>query len=227
MPLPRRAHRVRTGCVPCKQRRKKCDERKPTCSGCDRNQLLCTWPDPNKREKPRHVKKRILGSTPAEQLQSILLRDEEERSCLAADVLLPLGSQPATFPCPELPRIVRAGSSLTLTLYGHFVHSTVPNLAIRQGARNPWASLALPYAHSSEMFLHACLAISSAHIERKSPAARISGYIHYGKAMQGLKYGLTSYVKGQGLLLPLLMTSLALVLYEVSSTLGGLLPDAM
>ncbi|KAH6962468.1 fungal-specific transcription factor domain-containing protein [Ilyonectria sp. MPI-CAGE-AT-0026] len=39
--------RVRTGCLSCRWRRKKCDERKPICRGCERNKLTCQWPHPN------------------------------------------------------------------------------------------------------------------------------------------------------------------------------------
>lgn len=36
--------RVRTGCLTCRGRKKKCDERKPVCTGCSRNHLTCCWP---------------------------------------------------------------------------------------------------------------------------------------------------------------------------------------
>lgn len=35
--------RTKTGCLTCRDRRKKCDERWPICSGCDRNLLTCCW----------------------------------------------------------------------------------------------------------------------------------------------------------------------------------------
>ncbi|RYP59764.1 hypothetical protein DL770_010147 [Monosporascus sp. CRB-9-2] len=35
--------RVRTGCLTCRTRKKKCDESKPACSGCKRNKLACRW----------------------------------------------------------------------------------------------------------------------------------------------------------------------------------------
>jgi len=38
--------RVKTGCLTCRQRRKKCDEREPVCTGCTRNFLECDWPSP-------------------------------------------------------------------------------------------------------------------------------------------------------------------------------------
>lgn len=36
--------RVRTGCLTCRRRKKKCDEQKPRCKGCSRNDLDCSWP---------------------------------------------------------------------------------------------------------------------------------------------------------------------------------------
>ncbi|KAJ5106898.1 hypothetical protein N7456_003573 [Penicillium angulare] len=35
--------RNRDGCIVCRRRRKRCDLRKPTCGGCERNALLCRW----------------------------------------------------------------------------------------------------------------------------------------------------------------------------------------
>ncbi|KAH7144498.1 fungal-specific transcription factor domain-containing protein [Dactylonectria estremocensis] len=36
--------RSRTGCLTCRRRKKKCDEQKPACGGCERNMLDCNWP---------------------------------------------------------------------------------------------------------------------------------------------------------------------------------------
>jgi hypothetical protein len=45
MILDRGKHtRSRNGCITCKARKKKCDEVKPRCAGCRRNQLVCEWP---------------------------------------------------------------------------------------------------------------------------------------------------------------------------------------
>ncbi|KAF4630823.1 hypothetical protein G7Y89_g7321 [Cudoniella acicularis] len=50
---PRSACRLRTssGCFMCRKRRKKCDERKPRCAGCTRNNLKCVWPAPKSIEE--------------------------------------------------------------------------------------------------------------------------------------------------------------------------------
>ena len=42
--------RVRTGCLTCRARKKKCDEAKPVCAGCKRNKLACQWPTPSQRD---------------------------------------------------------------------------------------------------------------------------------------------------------------------------------
>ncbi|KAG5914209.1 hypothetical protein E4U42_000623 [Claviceps africana] len=37
--------RVRTGCLACRQRRRKCDERKPSCTSCQTRRVQCAYPD--------------------------------------------------------------------------------------------------------------------------------------------------------------------------------------
>lgn len=46
MGTPRRKAftRAKTGCLTCRERRKKCDELKPSCTGCTRNFIHCRWP---------------------------------------------------------------------------------------------------------------------------------------------------------------------------------------
>lgn len=75
----RRAPRTRTGCLPCRLRRKKCEEQKPICIGCERNHLLCSWPsiDPSsdriatlnsteqpERQNSRHWMKELSSGRP-------------------------------------------------------------------------------------------------------------------------------------------------------------------
>lgn len=40
----RKITRTKTGCLCCRRRKKKCDEAKPGCSGCVRNNLQCVYP---------------------------------------------------------------------------------------------------------------------------------------------------------------------------------------
>lgn len=51
--------RSRTGCFTCRSRKKKCNEARPICSGCRRNDLECCWPAPvssAKRPKEGNIK---------------------------------------------------------------------------------------------------------------------------------------------------------------------------
>lgn len=51
--------RSRTGCFTCRSRKKKCNEARPICSGCRRNDLECRWPAPQssaKRPKEGQIK---------------------------------------------------------------------------------------------------------------------------------------------------------------------------
>lgn len=47
--------RTTTGCFMCRQRRKKCNEQKPRCAGCMRQDFKCVWPAPESiAEKSSH-----------------------------------------------------------------------------------------------------------------------------------------------------------------------------
>jgi hypothetical protein len=35
--------RCKTGCIPCRQRKKKCDESKPECRACEKNNIVCHY----------------------------------------------------------------------------------------------------------------------------------------------------------------------------------------
>ncbi|EEU37255.1 uncharacterized protein NECHADRAFT_37042 [Fusarium vanettenii 77-13-4] len=54
-PRPRRPKpvlRVKTGCLTCRNRKKKCDEARPVCAGCLRNKIDCRWPDSSYHSPP-------------------------------------------------------------------------------------------------------------------------------------------------------------------------------
>lgn len=57
--------RTRTGCLTCRKRRIKCDERKPHCSNCERSKKLCLGyellPGPNKRRSLEQDQQRKPG----------------------------------------------------------------------------------------------------------------------------------------------------------------------
>ncbi|KAH4596339.1 hypothetical protein HBH82_231400 [Parastagonospora nodorum] len=59
------AHRTKTGCRTCRRRKKKCDERRPACSNCTNNNLLCegyaskvSWQEKHARKPPSPLQAR-------------------------------------------------------------------------------------------------------------------------------------------------------------------------
>ncbi|PHH89832.1 hypothetical protein CDD83_5158 [Cordyceps sp. RAO-2017] len=46
--------RSKTGCLTCRQRKKKCDETRPSCASCTRSALDCVWPERPDAPKPRY-----------------------------------------------------------------------------------------------------------------------------------------------------------------------------
>ncbi|KAL3463496.1 fungal-specific transcription factor domain-containing protein [Aspergillus heterothallicus] len=63
----RPAHlRTKTGCLPCRQKRKKCDERKGTCGSCERRWLKCIWPSQGATVGPGEIGSKHLQSSPLE-----------------------------------------------------------------------------------------------------------------------------------------------------------------
>ncbi|KAE8136432.1 hypothetical protein BDV38DRAFT_272031 [Aspergillus pseudotamarii] len=60
--------RTRTGCLECRNRRKKCDEVSPQCGGCARKGLKCTWPSHNSQSLDRRRRGANLDTTINENL---------------------------------------------------------------------------------------------------------------------------------------------------------------
>ncbi|KAL4887679.1 fungal-specific transcription factor domain-containing protein [Aspergillus karnatakaensis] len=56
------APRSKTGCLTCRQRKKKCDERKSTCAACHRNNLVCRWQPADAVAPTRRPRRRRLLS---------------------------------------------------------------------------------------------------------------------------------------------------------------------
>lgn len=55
--------RTKTGCLPCRQQKKKCNERKPSCSDCSHYRRVCVWP--TVFQDGRHGKRRSRSPSPS------------------------------------------------------------------------------------------------------------------------------------------------------------------
>lgn len=85
MPPDRRVQRifrVRTGCLTCRRRKKKCDEARPICAGCQRNDLGCQWP-PNVPGRKDSAQDDEIRLSTTDQRRPSLLKNIEQLEELA------------------------------------------------------------------------------------------------------------------------------------------------
>ncbi|KAJ5948080.1 hypothetical protein N7466_001095 [Penicillium verhagenii] len=114
--------RTRTGCLQCRNRRKKCDELRPQCAGCRRNQLQCIWPSNEERKDGRIRQPRSTQSISFDQHVDGLSGVGTKSTSLAGPTLRPPVQMPSPFQLEEhcylyryfgsdiLPRLVRRNS---------------------------------------------------------------------------------------------------------------------
>ena len=190
-----------SGCSPCKARRKKCDGRKPTCMGCERNILLCSWAgsqEGNPHNDTSNSKTVIFSLT-------------------AQKNLLPKCSGVSKAPGLITTVVQHPISKL---LYEHWFSQTADSTSALRGTSNAFYTelpkLALRYP---DMVLPSLLAFSGVHYCNKypNPAVEEMAWSHLAQALRALKYAVTRHVaRSDGdMALPLLVTTLLMSLIEV------------
>lgn len=216
-PNPRRT-RVKTGCLTCRARRKKCDEQKPVCAGCKRNKITCSWVwDGQPRMsnlgirlqariteetgiplKPSNGRpdRSIRRSTPSDNEQSASgsSGDNQYKSATAKAI----GSLP--FPLALEPRFQELFSTGSLKhpnsriLFEHYINETANLLSAMRGQKNPFITCVLPFAHTDSMVMDSVLAISGAHLSCKAPGSdmQLASATHYSLVLRQLQDKLNS-----------------------------------
>ncbi|KAK1547525.1 hypothetical protein CPAR01_01492 [Colletotrichum paranaense] len=97
--------RVRTGCLTCRGRKKKCDETKPCCRGCQRNGFDCQWPAPATARSSHPAPDRAASSSGAAR-QRPGTAAAAARSSKSPEANMAVASVPqSAFPSEELPSI--------------------------------------------------------------------------------------------------------------------------
>lgn len=124
--------RTRSGCLTCRRRRKKCDEKKPRCCNCDRNGLSCTWPSP--------LRFRVYGATRDGVFQEYRASRTTSPSVAGVDDEV---SQGTDSPAGEHWRPEKTSSSSPDTAVG-IPHSTAKAAHIYHSPRMRYPSLSRP-----------------------------------------------------------------------------------
>jgi hypothetical protein len=194
--------RTKTGCLTCRLRRKRCDEQKPVCRGCKRNELICSWPQ---QELPagssqRKVKRKSIppgaerslslsGTSPEEQLSSSLsdqdaqiqLEDETsaEHEPFEALFLRSLNNLRV-----DNMKAKALESPASRILFDHYLHRTTGVMSIYQGESNPFIARLLPIAIGNDLILQSVLAVSGIHYAAdNSISVSNAAWMHYGDTL--------------------------------------------
>lgn len=208
-----RLGRTRTGCLTCRHRRKKCDERRPVCVGCTRNKLTCSWPT-----RPAQA------STPSEAAAKRPLPHRDPADCISPDVpisdvvrelagahvysdhisIVAKGSEGGDLVrcgknafeyVPSLQFFLNNDRSsfyqpLSPLLLRHYIEKTSTLLVVKTPQTNPFINHLLPLAYFDDLIMHAVLALSGQHllsgVGENLEVQRTTLY-HYGLALRHVR----------------------------------------
>ncbi|KAF2671054.1 hypothetical protein BT63DRAFT_453433 [Microthyrium microscopicum] len=160
--------RSKTGCKTCRKRKKKCDERKPSCRNCEQNNVHCEgYPEKsvwqNGKEKAAARNRQRWAITGARNLPTLLPAIEED---------------------------------IDWSFYHHYESNLSQCLNISPESKNPFVEIILPIAQQDEGVMHALLACSGAHyLQRLRGPGQITEYeevsrrqsYHFQKTLRGLQ----------------------------------------
>jgi hypothetical protein len=111
--------RTKTGCLTCRQRRKKCDEQRPKCACCVASKRACTWPTidllTDRRNRPRNT---ILPKSSANRRN---VEQAKGATCLVP-AKLPISLAESEIALRTL------GTDLEVAIARHFVDDFYPHL---------------------------------------------------------------------------------------------------
>jgi transcriptional activator protein UGA3 len=138
------APRSRTGCLTCRTRRKRCDNRGPQCANCIRLNLTCEW------QPQRNL---VAESSPASKSPGP-----------EVPVVSPLRSSLDFW--DVLPGDLDQPSEVKHMLQ-YYVEAYVPSVSVAVSATNYYTSLYMPWAFQINGMLDVILAISSAQLARR------------------------------------------------------------
>jgi transcriptional activator protein UGA3 len=141
------APRSRTGCLTCRSRRKRCDNRHPQCANCTRLNLKCEW-------QPQRKIVAESSSSPSPSNPELQITGPLHSSLDFWDIL----------PC----NLDEASERKHILQY--YVEAYVPSVSVATSATNYYTSLYMPWAFKIDGMLDVILAISSAQLARRVTA---------------------------------------------------------
>ncbi|BFZ65256.1 hypothetical protein YB2330_006419 [Saitoella coloradoensis] len=239
--------RTRTGCFQCRQRRKKCDQAKPSCTSCGERGWTCEYPVPTdgptrantpcdplspRRQSVDGLASAIVGGVPA--------AAEQPCAALVAHNTFPVSSPINPMAQPfynmlsfsALPSVPGAhlNSVSSQSLIQYFLNSASTLLAFSSGSDNPFHKYFLPMLFSSHQegaMERALYAFASKHRQQLLPELALAheegaGWLTWQtKAVEGLMEEIRQSGVGGTSEERTLSTILLLVYTEIADGGGG------
>jgi hypothetical protein len=215
---PVKRQRVKTGCLPCRQRRKKCDEIQPICTGCTRNHLICAW-SLDARLKQRATATDKNGAKPATS-KLCTSSGATSRPCFKARPRHPDGTLLSQLSNSWGGMVVKSGDQRLLQ---HYIENTSRRLSAIEDEHCPFTNILVSMAFCENAVLHGLIALSASHLSFKEEAVVFDARSHYAICLRSVKYEITRVVSGdEERVLPLFTLLMLLCLFEiVDGTLTG------
>lgn len=152
--------RTRTGCRGCRIRRKKCDEDRLACSGCVRNELLCSFAPDDLDSRHNHFHDR-------QNSQITKIPDSQQSTTpLSEGRAKQISSIPLSLSDP-----IRSGiyapwdkERVSCLLFEHYSSKTADQICGLLNSGNPFITCIIPLARADRLVMHSVLALSGAHM---------------------------------------------------------------
>lgn len=207
--------RSKLGCLTCRSRRKKCDERQPLCQNCERRKVQCCWPDGRSTtvQKPSdaqtesgdtskltHQKDTGIGHMPP--------RSGPHVAATGSKVLVPSGAfvtnHKASASSWYIQNNLSNSSYLLLSpssriLFDRYVSQTCKDLGVTTKPSNPFLGYVLPLALSNQLYMNCILALSGSDLsvdDMIDPSSMSATWSHYSHAVRGLHSQLSNLAPG-------------------------------
>lgn len=186
-PRRQRYTRARTGCLTCRSRRKKCDEKRPRCTGCARNGLSCSWPHPQR---------------PQDDDNEHITHDKSDEASLMSSASSPspdaVHEALTTTWNPSLGAFVLSNNRATSLypssqlLLRRYLQSTAAICTHLPAHFNPFITDVLPLATTDDLVMNVVLALAGVHLTsgapvQASPELYMDTSKHYSLALQALR----------------------------------------
>lgn len=231
---PRRS-RCKTGCLCCRLRKKKCDEVKPTCGGCQKLHLICTWPASDEfawrirmglstaanEKEPAAASVRPSARAAKTRKISALESARARKLCVQSPQGL---CAPPLFAALPLAGIYGEASQRLLQRYIELFSPLF--IAAPSGYVNPWIDDVIPMAFSDSMIMNAVLTVGGTcmwNFEEATRAEERCALECYGKVIKQLKLKLTDWASrsvddpvDNSVVVSVFLTTMLLCQHEVS-----------